>query len=995
MIGRTLAHYTILSKLGGGGMGVVYRAEDTRLRRHVALKLLPPETAADPDRLMRFQREAEAVAALNHPSIVTIHSVEEAEGLRFLTMEVVEGRTLAELIPIGGLSMERILEVAIPLAEALAAAHAKGVVHRDLKPSNIMVNEEGQVKVLDFGLAKLRPAEADSGLGDLETMTLTRAGSALGTKPYMSPEQTMGRPIDHRTDLFSLGIVIYEMASGRRPFQGETAAELVSSILRDEPPAISELRTDLPRQLGRILDHCLEKDPGRRFQTAIDLRNELQSLREEMRSEVILKTGLSKVQPPPETRPRRGRRLAGWAAALALAGLGLWAALTLPGRRAGPAAPAGGGQPAVAVLYFQNLKQDPELDWLRTGLTEMLVTDLSQSPAIRVLGTERLYQILDDLEQLEYEQISSDLIAAVARRAGVDTVLVGNFARAGETLQIGIRAQQVGGDQPLFSEKVQGTLEASLFSMIDDLSRSVLLRFASGEDEASEHVRSLQDVTTASLEAYRSYLDGLALHMQVREEEAIPFFEKAVEIDPSFAMALARLSSIELNLGRPQRAREYARRAFEHADRLPGRERYFLEGRFYDSRWETYGRAIAAYEEAVGLFPDHDVARNNLAILYGSLERYGEAVEHFEILRRRGYGFGGVYYSLVVMYAALGEEEAGLEVAREFGEREPEGWYPHFVEGWHGALWGRVDEALAALEEADAKREGDVETEEARWTAAAIGGRWSVANATARRMAGSENPYSRWRGLVALAVNRLWAGRIREARELFEEATTAYDEPDANSATARCRAADALIQAGRFAEAREQARRAIAEGEGEWPGIEGRFHLALAEEGLGRPGEADRLAAELAARSEGAPSAIEARLGRHLDGLLAAGRGDLATALAVLEEAAATLPPRGVPWHWHRLPDQVPVWYSLATLRLEAGRREEAAELFSKIVDSASARIEFPIRYARSLFFLGKIERDRGGRRAAREHFGRFLSLWGDGDLDPERVGEARAEASP
>ncbi len=988
MIGRTLAHYKILSKLGGGGMGVVYRAEDSRLRRQVALKLLPPETAGEPDRLMRFQREAEAVAALNHPSIVTIYSVEEAEGLRFLTMELVEGRTLAELIPIGGLATERILEVAIALAEALVAAHAKGVVHRDLKPSNIMVTEDGQVKVLDFGLAKLRPPEVESGMDELDTMTLTRAGSALGTKPYMSPEQTMGKPIDHRTDIFSLGIVVYEMASGRRPFQGETAAELVSSILRDEPPPISELRSDLPRQLGRILEHCLEKEPVRRFQTALDLRNELHSLREEMRSEVILRSGLSRVQPP-ETPPRRRRWLAAGAAALVLGGLALWAALTLPGRRPGPPPGVGGDLPAVAVLYFQNLQQDPELEWLRTGLTEMLVTDLSQSPAIRVLSTERLYQILDDLGELGHEQISSDLIAGVARRAGVDTVLIGNFARAGETLQIGIRAQQVGDDRPLFSDKVQGVLEASLFSMIDDLSRAVLVRFA-GEGESGEHVRSLQDVTTTSLEAYRSYLDGLALHMEVREEEAMPFFERAVEIDPGFAMALARLSSIELNLGRPGRAREYARRAFEHADRLPGRERYFLEGRFFDGRWETYDRAIAAYEKAVELYPDHDVARNNLAILYGSLERYGEAVEQYEILRRRGYGFGGVYYSLVVMYAALGDEEAGLGVAREFRERDREGWYPHLVEGWQQALWGRVDEALAALDAADAKRHGAVETEEARWIATAIGGRWSAANATARRMAGSEDPYSRWRGLVALAVNRLWAGRIREAREHFEEATAAYAEPDANSATARCRAADALIQTGRFAEARDEARRALAEGEGEWPGVEGRFHLALAEEGLGRPGEADRLAAELAALGEGAPSAIETRLARHLGGLLAAGRGNPEAARAALEAAAATLPPRGVPWHWHRLPDQVPVWYSLAGAHLEEGRPGQAAELFEKVVAGSSSRVEFPIRYARSLFLLGRIERERGAGRAAREHFERFLALWGDGDLDPGWVREAR-----
>ena len=288
MIGRTVAHYRVLDKLGKGGMGDVYLAEDTRLHRRVAVKVLPPATAAEPEHLERFAREAKTLAGLNHPNIVTIYSVEEEGDERLLVMELIEGRTLAEVIPSGGLDEERFFELAVPLADALTAAHERGVIHRDLKPSNVMITDEGRVKVVDFGLAKLRrEAEAREQTVVLDS-DLTEEGRILGTYPYMSPEQLKGKPVDHRSDIFSLGVVLYEMATGERPFGGETSADLISSILRDTPPPAHERNRELPRHLDRILSHCLERDPDRRFQTAKDLRNELQSLHRELHSERLL-----------------------------------------------------------------------------------------------------------------------------------------------------------------------------------------------------------------------------------------------------------------------------------------------------------------------------------------------------------------------------------------------------------------------------------------------------------------------------------------------------------------------------------------------------------------------------------------------------------------------------------------------------------------------------------------------------------------------------------
>ena len=267
MIGETLSQYRVVSKLGAGGMGEVYLAEDTNLKRQVALKVMPPEMAQHPERLLRFRREAEAVAALNHPNIVTIHNIEEIDGKRILVMELIEGESLDRKLRPGGLSLSEVLAIAVPLTDALAAAHEKGIVHRDLKPANIMIRPNGQVKVLDFGLAKVTalpegPLAGEQGTrAETRTASLTSEGTVMGTAPYMSPEQLQGKAIDHRTDLFSLGILLYEMATGERPFRGETGLELASKILRDDPPPVRELRADLPPQLADVIEKCLEKDP--------------------------------------------------------------------------------------------------------------------------------------------------------------------------------------------------------------------------------------------------------------------------------------------------------------------------------------------------------------------------------------------------------------------------------------------------------------------------------------------------------------------------------------------------------------------------------------------------------------------------------------------------------------------------------------------------------------------------------------------------------------
>ncbi|MGB5815893.1 MAG: serine/threonine-protein kinase, partial [Thermoanaerobaculia bacterium] len=305
MIGTTLGHYKIVGKLGHGGMGEVFRAEDTKLKREVALKVLPSDLSGDEERLSRFQREAESIAALNHPNIVTIYSVEEDGGTHFLTMELVGGKSLDKIIQKNGLPLDEVFDIAVPFADALSSAHEKGIIHRDLKPANVMVSEECRVKILDFGLAKLlQESDEAQSADDQATEALTEEGRILGTIPYMSPEQVQGRELDARSDIFSLGIILYEMVTGDRPFAGDTSADLISAILRDTPDSASEVKMDLPHHLGRIIRHCMEKNPKRRYQSALDVRNELEGLRQEIASGLVHTESAVMAAARPSGRPK-------------------------------------------------------------------------------------------------------------------------------------------------------------------------------------------------------------------------------------------------------------------------------------------------------------------------------------------------------------------------------------------------------------------------------------------------------------------------------------------------------------------------------------------------------------------------------------------------------------------------------------------------------------------------------------------------------------------
>ncbi|MEJ2085706.1 MAG: protein kinase, partial [Acidobacteriota bacterium] len=579
MIGETLSHYRITAKLGEGGMGEVYLAEDTELGRKVALKILSSERAESPERLERFRREAKAVAALDHPNIVTIFNIEEAEGRRFIVMQWVEGESLDRMISAEGLPLARVFDIAIPMADALAAAHERGIVHRDLKPGNVMVTPEGVVKVLDFGLAKLSAEpdlemlEGEATQAATRTATLTGEGTVMGTAPYMSPEQLKGSPVDPRSDIFSLGIVLYEMATGGRPFHGDSGIDLASSILRDTPSAVTEARTDLPRHFSRIVQHCLEKDPERRYQSAKDVRNELEGLREEVRSGAVTAISETSVASTPAqsdsgsatraesetprdepvrqalsegpgTPPRESSRRPLWigvaAVVLLIAGLFWWkgrqedasSQLSGPSAALQESVPALSSAPSVAVLPFADLSPDKDQEYFTDGMTEELLQALGTIEGLKVPSRTAIFALKG--KDLDIQQ--------VGERLGVETVLEGSVRKAGNRLRISTQLVQVSDGFKLWSESYDRELE-DVFTVQDEIASSIAeaLRLTLGPEVQT----ATQLGGTSNTKAYDFYLRGIEFQRVASTEGkdfARQMFEKAIALDPGYALAYAALT---------------------------------------------------------------------------------------------------------------------------------------------------------------------------------------------------------------------------------------------------------------------------------------------------------------------------------------------------------------------------------------------------------------------------------------------------------------------